>query len=79
MVEPPKKTRWTNLTFEQNNQILTYKDSSMDASQSDIRAHVLNVWDIAIGRSTVSGIVRNKETITNSPKSNTCVTDKMNF
>ena len=69
MAEPPAKRRRTNLTFEQKNEIILYKDSKKDATQSDISVHFSNIWNIKIGRSTVSDILKNKETITNSPKS----------
>ena len=67
MAEPPAKRQRTNLTFEQKNEIILYKDSKKDVTQSVIGVHFSNIWNIKIGRSTVSDILKNKETITNSP------------
>jgi len=57
MAEPPAKRRQTNLTFEQKNEIILYKDKAM---QSDISVHFSNIWNIKIGRSTVSDILNKR-------------------
>ena len=58
MAEPPAKRPRTNLTFEQKNEIILYKDSKKDVTQSDISVHFSNIWNIKIGRSTVSDILK---------------------
>jgi hypothetical protein len=45
MAEPPAKRQRTNLTFEQQkkNEIISYKESKKDVTQSDISVHFSNV------------------------------------
>jgi len=62
MAEPPAKRQRTNLTFEQTkNEIISYKESKKDVTQSDISVHFSNIWNIKIGRSTVSDILKIKD------------------